>query len=278
MNSPDYLRIEQAIRYLEEHSFEQPGLDEIAGEVGLSPHHFQRLFKRWAGISPKRFLQYLTIESAKQRLRDSASVLETAYDVGLSGPGRLHDLFVNVEAVTPGEYRNLGRNLEIRCGIQGTPFGECLVAESNRGLCSLEFIEPGTAVQAREALIQNWPHATIVDDPAAGKAAVEQIFSDRGKHPGGHISLLLKGTNFQLKVWKALLRIPEGKVVTYGTLADVIGHPGANRAVGNAVGRNPIACLIPCHRVLRATGETGGYKWGQTRKKALLATEAIRTA
>jgi AraC family transcriptional regulator of adaptative response/methylated-DNA-[protein]-cysteine methyltransferase len=274
MNTSDYTRIEQAIRFLEQHALEQPSLDEIAAHIGLSPYHFQRLFKRWAGVSPKRFLQHLTVESAKRLLHDSASVLDTALEVGLSGPGRLHDLFVSVDAVTPGEFKSAGQGLVLSYGFHETPFGECLAATTPRGLCSLGFVEAENRDKALDTLRQSWHAASLVEYPQANKSVIEQIFSPGSARKDEPIKVLLRGTNFQLKVWEALLRIPEGAVTSYSVLADSVGQPGASRAVGSAIGRNPVAYLIPCHRVLRANGEIGGYRWGTVRKKAILAMEA----
>lgn len=276
MNNPDYIRIEAAICYLEKHATDQPSLENVAGHVGLSPFHFQRLFKRWAGVSPKRFLQYLTVESAKRLLSNSASVLEASYEVGLSGPGRLHDLFVSIDAVTPGQFKNTGKGLHLRYAFQNTPFGDCLVAETSRGICSLEFVDKENREMATERLKESWRLAAFKADPQAGKAALKQIFSSSSQPCPEPIKVFLKGTNFQLKVWEALLKIPEGTAVSYGDLAVRIGHSGAHRAVGTAVGKNPIAYLIPCHRVLRASGEIGGYRWGAARKKVILAMESAR--
>ncbi|HEY5672389.1 MAG TPA: methylated-DNA--[protein]-cysteine S-methyltransferase [Malonomonas sp.] len=274
MDDSDYRRIEKAIHYLEEHVAEQPSLDEVAEQIGLSASHFQRLFKSWAGVSPKRFLQYLTVENAKRLLRDSASVLDASLDVGLSGPGRLHDLFVSAEAMTPGEFKQHGRDLQISYGFHATPFGECLLAVTARGICSLGFVEPEHRSAALNELLNTWQAATIIENPAAGEEAIRQIFGSDPPQAQTPIKVLLRGTNFQIKVWQALLRIPEGSAVSYGTLAAAIGHPAAHRAVGTAAGHNPIAYLIPCHRVLRSNGEIGGYRWGIDRKRAILAREA----
>jgi len=274
LDNPDYRRIELAIRFLEEHTGNQPSLDDVARHLGLSPYHCQRLFKRWAGVSPKRFLQYLTIGYAKTLLRNSASVLDTAYEVGLSGPGRLHDLFVSVDAVTPGEFKTLGEGLVLRYGFHMTPFGECLVAEADRGICCLEFIDREERSEALAGLSAKWPSARIRADEHAGESVIDQIFLHNGTSDRDGVKILLRGTNFQLKVWEALLRIPEGAIVTYGSLASAVGSPVSHRAIGNAVSHNPIACLIPCHRVIRSTGDIGGYRWGATRKKAILAMEA----
>jgi AraC family transcriptional regulator of adaptative response/methylated-DNA-[protein]-cysteine methyltransferase len=274
MDNSDYRRIEQAIAYLVEHALEQPSLDEVAKHIGLSSYHFQRLFKSWAGVSPKRFLQYLTIENAKKLLRDSASVLDAALDAGLSGPGRLHDLFVSVEAMTPGEFKAQGKDLLISYGFHATPFGECLLAVTPRGICSLAFVEPETRSVALDELRATWQESLLVEDQSAGTEIVKQIFAQTHCKAQIPLKVLLKGTNFQIKVWKALLSIPEGAAVSYGSLAKAIGHPNAHRALGTAAGHNPIGYLIPCHRVLRANGEIGGYHWGTSRKRAILAREA----
>jgi len=276
MNDSDYARIEKAILYLQQHMAEHPSLDEVAAQIGLSPYHFQRLFKRWAGVSPKQFLQYLTASRARELLRASVSVLDTALEIGLSGPGRLHDLIISTDAVTPGEYKNAGKGLELRYGYHETPFGECLAATTPRGLCSLGFIGAGDPAQDLAALRENWPAATLVEDPHASREVIEQIFNPAPTCPKAPFNLFLRGTNFQLKVWEALLRIPEGAVVSYRALADALDQPGAGRAVGNAVGHNPIAYLIPCHRVLRADGKIGGYRWGETRKQVILTTELVK--
>jgi AraC family transcriptional regulator of adaptative response/methylated-DNA-[protein]-cysteine methyltransferase len=271
IHSTDYERVEEAIRFIEARASEQPSLEEIASHLDLSPFHFQRLFARWAGVSPKRFLQYVTVEGAKRLLDESASVLETALEVGLSGPSRLHDLFVGVEAVTPGEFKSAGQGLELRYGFHTSPFGPCFVATSGRGVCALEFIDGTRLHESVAALRRRWKGADLVEDPGAGEAILAAAF---GREGGGPISLHLAGTNFQLKVWKALLSIPEGKLASYGRLADMVGSPGAARAVGTALSQNPIGFLIPCHRVLRSTGEIGGYRWGVERKKAIIAWEA----
>lgn len=274
MDNTDYRRIEQAISYLEEHALEQPSLDEVAEHIGLSPYHFQRLFKSWAGVSPKRFLQYLTVENAKKLLRDSVSVLDTALDVGLSGPGRLHDLFVSIEAMTPGEFKAQGKELSIKYGFHGTPFGECLLAVTQRGICHLAFVDPNTRLSALEELQATWQESTLVEDQKAGQEIIKQIFGKTRGQEQLPLKILLKGTNFQLKVWQALLKIPEGTAVSYSSLAKAVGSPKAHRAVGTAAGHNPVGYLIPCHRVLRANGEIGGYHWGTSRKRAILAREA----
>lgn len=273
MKSSDYERVEKAIRFLEEHSTDHPALDEVANHVGLSPHHFQRLFRRWAGVSPKRFVQFLTVEKAKELLRESMSVLDTAYEVGLSSSGRLHDLFVSVEAVTPGQYKSRGLDLVIRYGIHDSPFGPCLVGMTGEGICNLWFGEEGRLERTSKMFREEWKAARVAEDQAATRDAVRSIFSSRDQGKKGELKLYLKGTNFQVQVWKALLRIPEGSVVSYSNLARWLNRPNSARAVANAVAANPIAYLIPCHRVLRRTGGIGGYRWGTVRKRAILGRE-----
>ncbi|MBX3059970.1 MAG: methylated-DNA--[protein]-cysteine S-methyltransferase [Anaerolineae bacterium] len=270
--SADYTLVEKAIHYLEENYQNQPALADVAAHVGLSEFHFQRLFSRWAGISPKRFGQYLTMQHAKQVLAESQNVLEAAYAAGLSGPGRLHDLFVTHEAVTPGEYKARGAGLTIRYGFQATPFGEALLAETERGICGLSFITSNGRTAAIADLAHAWPQAMLVEDEAGTATAVNQIFSPADRQ--APLPVYLKGTNFQIQVWMALLRVPPGALVTYGALARATGQEKAVRAVGTAVGHNPIAYLIPCHRVIQKSGNLGGYHWGLTRKKALIGWEA----
>ena len=271
--SEDYRRVEQAIQYIETHYQRQPELREIAETIGLSEYHFQRLFTRWVGISPKRFLQFLTKEGAKELLEHSTNVLDATYGVGLSSPGRLYDLFVQTEAVTPGEYKARGAGLTIRYGFHPTPFGECLLGLTERGICHLGFTQ-----SSREAALANlqadWQAASLLEDPSAGGPLIAQIISlERAADP---IALFLAGTNFQIKVWEALLRIPSGSVYTYEGLAAEIGQPSAARAVGTAVGRNPVAVLIPCHRVIHKMGKFGNYRYGSARKKALLVWETAQ--
>lgn len=269
----DYSRIEKAIHYLETHWKDQPGLEELALASGLSLFHFQRLFQRWAGVSPKRFLQYLTAEYAKKRLRESQSVLGATYDSGLSSPGRLHDLFVSVEAMTPGEYKALGQGLRIEYGVHPTPFGEALTATTSRGVCGFLFLDKGGEKAALAQLKNQWPKAQFAQNPAATSHVIEKIFQPS---KGKKLKVLLKGTPFQIKVWEALLRIPTGCLAAYKDVAEKIGEPKATRAVGTAVGRNSLAYLIPCHRVIRESGVVGNYKWGSARKKAILAWEGSK--
>lgn len=273
--SEDYLRIEQAILYLENHYKDQPSLEQVASQIGLSEYHFQRLFTRWAGVSPKRFLQFLTKEGAKELLGRSENLLETTHEVGLSSLGRLHDLFVTTEAVTPGEYKSHGEGVTIRYGLHASPFGKCLIAVTERGICHLGFVQTSEG-DAIDQLVANWKQARMIEDHASTAPLVEPIFDlgDRGRP----LHLHLRGTNFQLKVWEALLGVPAGAVTTYAGIASRIGKPGATRAVGTAVGQNPVAVLIPCHRVIRKIGEFGNYRYGMPRKKALLAREFATTA
>ncbi len=268
----DYRLIEQAIQYLDDHAHDQPDLGEIASAVGLSEYHFQRTFSRWVGISPKRFLQFITKEGAKHLLDRSENLLDTAYGVGLSSLGRLHDLFVTTEAVTPGEFKSGGDGLVIRYGLHPTPFGMALIAVTDRGICHLSFagVSEGEAI---DMLASKWQGASMREDISTTGAFVGPIF-DLGLRNNTQLHLHLRGTNFQLKVWEALLRIPLGAVSSYESLAAAAGHPGASRAVGTALARNPIAILIPCHRVIRKLGEFGHYQFGVARKKALLGWEA----
>ncbi|MBI4927686.1 MAG: methylated-DNA--[protein]-cysteine S-methyltransferase [Anaerolineae bacterium] len=268
----DYRRIEQAIHYLEAQHTRQPELAEVAAAVGLSEFHFQRLFTRWVGISRKRVLQYLTKEYAKQMLERSAGLLETAYASGLSGPSRLHDLFVQAEAVTPGEFKRAGQGLTIRYGFHPSPFGEVLLAQTPRGLCGLQFSEHLGREATLAELSELWHADELLHDQQSVAAVAARIFNPQGWD--APLALHLNGTNFQLKVWEGLLRIPPGSAVTYAGLAGIIGMPRAARAVGGAVGANPIAVLIPCHRVIRGGGEFGSYHYGSARKKALLGWEA----
>lgn len=271
----DYTRIAAAIQFLEDNYQTQPDLASVAAHVGLSEYHFQRLFRRWAGISPKRFLQFLTAEHARQLLHDAHSTLDTSYAVGLSGPGRLHDLLVNVYALTPGEIKALGDSLTIRYGFHTSPFGDCLLATTPRGVCGLAFVEPGARATAVAGLQHTWPEATLVADQRAVDPVARQIFGS-ATPDGQPLTLVLRGTNFQIRVWEALLRIPAGSVASYQDVAQWMGAPAAARAVGTAVGRNHIAYLIPCHRVIRQSGAFGSYRWGSTRKKAMLGWEAAR--
>jgi len=267
-----YRLIEQAIQYIEANLKKQPELAEIASAVGLSEYHFQRLFTRWAGISPKRFMQFLTKEQAKTFLDRSENLLDATHQTGLSSLGRLHDLFVNTEAVTPGEYKSRGAGVSIHYGIHITPFGKCLLATTERGICHLGFVD-GSEGKAIDSLAEHWKKADLTEDYATTAPLVKRIFLDA--EPDAPLKLHLRGTNFQIKVWEALLNIPAGALTTYEHIAANIGNPRAVRAVGSAVGDNPIAFLIPCHRVIRKSGEFGNYLYGSARKKAILARELV---
>lgn len=270
----NYYRIAEAISYLKENFKSQPDLDELAAKVNLSPFHFQRLFSEWAGVSPKKFLQYLNLNYAKQVLKDQQSTLfDAALQTGLSGTGRLHDLFVNVEGMTPGEFKNGGENLHINYSYTQTPFGQLLVASTAKGICHMAFAD--NEVEAFEALKKQFPRASYQQKTDEIQKSALQIFDQNWNEPS-KIKLHLKGTPFQLKVWETLLRVPLGRLTTYGNLARAVGNPNASRAVGTAVGDNPIAFLIPCHRVIQSSGHFGQYHWGQIRKNAILGWEAAQ--
>ncbi|MDZ7359783.1 MAG: bifunctional helix-turn-helix domain-containing protein/methylated-DNA--[protein]-cysteine S-methyltransferase [candidate division KSB1 bacterium] len=274
--SADYQRVEKAILALEKNFLRQPRLEEIAKSVALSEYHFQRLFSRWVGISPKRFLQFLTKEYAKGLLVKSQNLLDVADETGLSGTGRLHELFVTCEAVTPGEFKNKGEGLQIFYGFHPTLFGECLLAVTERGICHLSFLSSGGRAKMLKSLKEKWKNAALLEMPSRTRPLAEQIFNpikNGGLRP---LHLFLAGTNFQIKVWEALLKIPAGAVASYEDIAARLGMPKASRAVGNAVAKNPIAYLIPCHRVVRKLGEFGNYRWGAARKQAMLGWELAK--
>lgn len=271
----DYERIANVIRYMDEHREQQPDLDTLAAVVHLSASHFHRLFSRWAGVTPKDFLQCLTLSDAKQRLLAGSSVLDSSIESGLSGPGRLHDLCIRLEAATPGEIKAGGAGWILKAGVADTPFGECLIAESPRGICHLSFFQSPDFSNHWKKLSNGWPNAELIrDDPRAG-ALCGTIFN-RKFQTLEPLKAYVKGSAFQLKVWQALLLIPEGRLVSYGHLARFVGNPNASRAVGAAVGNNPIGFLIPCHRVIRQTGAIGGYRWGVDRKRVLQIWENMR--
>jgi AraC family transcriptional regulator of adaptative response/methylated-DNA-[protein]-cysteine methyltransferase len=274
--SLDYHRIEKAIAYLQAHHLEQPDLAAVARATHLSEFHFQRLFTRWAGISPKRFLQFLTIEHAKQQLADSKAVLETSHDSGLSSPGRLHDLFVSVEAVTPGEFKTRGAGIRINYGLHPTRFGDCLLGVTERGVCWLGFVCGSSNEKAIGEMKRHWAGATFARRPDLTGTVARKIFSSLEDVKQSSLSLLLLGTNFQIKVWQALLKIPAGALVSYESIGGLIGARQSSRAIGSAVGSNFIAYLIPCHRVIRKTGLLGGYRWDETRKRVMLGWESAQ--
>lgn len=275
ITNTDYERVERAIRYLSEHVETQPSLDDVAETLGLSSFHMQRIFRRFAGITPKQFLQHLTLERAKDALDGSFSVLDAAYEAGLSSAARLHDHFVTLEAMTPGEYKSGGAGLAIRYGIAQTAFGNTFVASTARGICGLTFAETLDEEIAR--LHERWPNASLERDDALARQTAQRIF-EPANDPQRAIRLVAAGTNFQVRVWKALLEIPFGSVRTYRQIAQAIGAPAATRAVASAVASNPIGYLIPCHRVILSTGAVGQYRWQPYRKRALLAWEATRAA
>jgi AraC family transcriptional regulator of adaptative response/methylated-DNA-[protein]-cysteine methyltransferase len=269
----DYERIENVIRHLKQHYVEQPNLRTLAGIAQVSEFHFHRLFSRWAGVTPKALVKFLTAKHAKALLRESQSVLDASLDSGLSGPGRLHDLLVSVDAVSPGEFKNYGAGMEIRYGFHATPFGTCLIGATARGICQLSFLEQdnsGRRASMIRELKAEWPKAVLRLDLSSTREFAAKIFH-RGRSE--MIPVLLVGTPFRLKVWEALLKIPSGHVLSYHDVARSIGAPTASRAVGAAVGANPVAYLIPCHRVIHETGIVGNYRWGQERKLAMLAWE-----
>lgn len=262
-----YQRVEKVIAYVDAHRETQPDLATLAKVAGLSPFHFHRLFTRWAGVTPKAFLKFVTNESAKELLL-TKDLLSASYEAGLSGPGRLHDLLVTIEGVTPGEFKAGGAGVLVRWGFHETPFGLALAGVTSRGLCHLAFVSSRDA--AVRELKKKWPQAVLREDRAGTAPIVAKAFG------GKKIALHLRGTPFQLKVWEALLRIPAGRAATYAQVAKAVGKPKASRAIGTAVGSNTLACVIPCHRVLRGTGAFGGYRWGAARKRAILASEAAR--
>ncbi|WP_417319743.1 methylated-DNA--[protein]-cysteine S-methyltransferase [Emcibacter sp.] len=270
----DYARIEKAILYIRENLHDQPSLEEIAAVVQLSPFHFQKLFTAWAGVSPKKFMQYLSLEYAKSLLQDrTVSLLDTAYETGLSGTSRLHDLFVRIEGMTPGEYKHGGEGLAINYSVAESPFGKLIVASTPKGICHMSFAEQED--KALPELKRRFPKAAYHQITDKFQQDVLFIFQKDWSRLDD-IKLHLSGTPFQLKVWESLLKVPLGSLVTYGDIANDIGSPAAARAVGTAIGNNPVAFLIPCHRVIRNSGELGGYHWGETRKSAIIGWEAAR--
>ena len=274
MCSNDYQRIEKSIHFIEENFARQPSLNEIADYTGLSEYHFQRLFKRWAGISPKRFVQYLTAQYSGTLLRTNMTLLDTSMEAGLSSTGRLHDLFVNVYAMTPDEYRHEAKNLIIRYGWFSSPFGNCLAGKTDRGICWLSFHDKPNR-DGIEQLQSEWKGASLVKSDDAIKNEMDRVFG-KEHDVSTEFMVHLKGTNLQIRVWEALLKIPQGKLVSYSYLAKVVERPNAVRAVASAVGRNPVSYLVPCHRVIRQSGGLGGYRWGLTRKTAILARESLQ--
>lgn len=270
----DYEAVRQNLDYLRENWREQPSLETLAKNAGMSAAHLQRLFTRWAGLSPKTFLQALTIDHARKMLRDSASILETAYEVGLSGPGRLHDLFVTLEGMAPGTYKARGEGLQIAYGFHDCPFGKTLIMATQLGLCGLAFADSGEEATALADMKARWPAADYVENASATAHYALRIFERANWRQDRPLRLVLIGTAFETSVWQTLLRIPMGKATTYSDIAVHIGKPKAARAVGAAVGKNPVSFVVPCHRVLGKSGSLTGYHWGLTRKQAILGWEA----
>ncbi len=298
----DYSLIQSAVEFLTNHWLDQPGLDDLARHINLSPTHCQKLFKRWCGLSPKEFVQAITVDHARRLLEGSASILETAHEVGLSGGGRLHDLFVSHEAMTPGDYKRRGEGVEISYGFHASPFGTALVMATIRGVAGIAFVDAGSgggdvgrnvggsnagfgaaltdsgdSEKAREAALadmtRRWPKARYSEMPGHTAHHARDIFDPGRWSPDRPTPLVLIGTDFEVRVWEALLQVPMGQAVSYGDLARHLGVPKAARAVGSAVGRNPISFVVPCHRVLRGDGSLGGYHWGLTRKRAMIGWE-----
>jgi AraC family transcriptional regulator, regulatory protein of adaptative response / methylated-DNA-[protein]-cysteine methyltransferase len=271
----NYLRIKDAIAYIQQNFRRQPSLDEIASAVHLSPFHFQRIFTEWAGTSPKKFLQYISTGYARKMLKEEqASLFDTAYATGLSGTGRLHDLFISLEGMTPAEYKNGGRNLNIQYNFYESPFGKMIVASTAKGICHMAFADDESS--AIKPLKTEFPNALCQERSDAMQQLAVTVFVQDWNQTD-IIKLYLKGTPFQLRVWETLLKIPKGRLTTYGTIARLTGNPRASRAIGTAVGDNPVACLIPCHRVIQSSGILGGYRWGQERKAAIIGWEAAKT-
>jgi AraC family transcriptional regulator of adaptative response/methylated-DNA-[protein]-cysteine methyltransferase len=274
----DYAIVQRAIATITQHWREQPDIEAIAGAVGVTDTELHHLFRRWAGLTPKAFLQALTLDHARKLLRDSASVLDASYEVGLSGPGRLHDLFVTHEAMSPGEWKSGGEGLTMRYGFHPSPFGLALVMATERGLAGLAFGDAGEDKKAMADMTRRWPKATYVEDREGTGVIAQRIFDPKQWRAERPLRVILIGTDFQVRIWETLLSIPMGRAVTYSDIATKIHNPAACRAVGAAVGRNPISFVVPCHRVVGKSGELTGYHWGITRKRAMLGWEAGKVA
>lgn len=269
-----YSSIQQVIEHIVEHKLESKSLEEIAVSMDMNPDTLRKMFTKWVGISPKQFGRYLSLQYAKELLLQNQNSMQATIGTGLSSGGRLHDLFVDIEAMTPGEYQNRGENLTIQYSTFDTKFGPCLVASTDRGICNILFLEKTS--DGLKDLAARWPKATLVQKEEPSHKQIQEYFA--GITPAARIKLHLHGTNFQIKVWEALLSIPEGRISTYGEIAKRLGHPDQARAVGTAIGDNPVGHLIPCHRVLKSTGEISGYRWGVHRKRAMLAYEAMSSS
>jgi AraC family transcriptional regulator of adaptative response/methylated-DNA-[protein]-cysteine methyltransferase len=274
----DYDVVRRAIAFIRGNWREQPEIDQMADAAGVTPTELHHLFRRWAGLTPKAFLQALTIDEARRMLRDSASVLDAAYEVGLSGPGRLHDLFVTHEAMSPGEWKAGGEGLTLTYGFHASPFGIAVVMATSRGLAGLGFADPGEEKKALDDLRSRWPKATYVEDTAATTPLAQRIFDPELWRPDRPLRVVMIGTDFEVRVWETLLAIPMGRAATYSGIAAKLGNPKASRAVGAAVGKNPVCFVVPCHRVIGKSGDLTGYHWGLTRKRAILGWEAGKVA
>ena len=270
----DYALVKRTLGFISENWREQPSLDVISEQAGLSPHHLQRVFTRWAGLSPKAFLQAVTLDHAREMLRGEASILDASYELGLSGPSRLHDLFVTHEGMAPGIYKTRGRGLEIRYGFHDCPFGRALVMATDQGLCGLAFADDGDERKSFEDMSGRWPEARYIEDTATTAPVAKRIFHPANWKGDEPLRVVFIGTDFEIRVWETLLRIPFGSAATYSGIAAHLGKPNAARAVGTAVGRNPVSFVVPCHRVLGKSGGLCGYHWGLTRKRAILGWEA----
>ena len=274
----DYAKVKSAIEFMTAHWRGQPSVEEMAEHSGLSSSHFHHVFKRWAGLTPKAFLQALTLDHARDLLRNEATVLDTTYEVGLSGPSRLHDLFVTHEAMTPGEFKTGGAGLQMAFGYHPSPFGEALVVMAKHGMAGLGFVDDGDRASALQDMQRRWPRATLKRDDAATAALAQRAFDTALWQQDRPLRVVLIGSDFEVRVWETLLRIPLGRATTYGAIAGHIGKPSAARAVGAAVGRNPVSFVVPCHRVLGKSGALTGYHWGLTRKQAMIGWEAGKAA
>mgnify|MGYP000562785912 CR=1 FL=1 len=272
----DYNRIEKAMAYMSENVSSQPTLGEVAAHVHLSPFHFQRMFCRWSGTTPKRFLQAITLERGKRLLEDARTLLDVSHSIGLSGASRLHDHFVQLEAVTPGEYKNKGEGVSIEYGFHNTPFGQVFVAVTQRGICRMDFADYICTDELLAALRRDWPKSTLKREDRSTRYVIDVLFDDKRGGQHAPLSLHVAGTNFQVAVWRALLRIPPKKFASYSQIAKAVKHPKASRAVGNAVGANPVALLIPCHRVIQKSGALGGYRWGAAKKLMVQTWEQVQ--
>lgn len=277
-NLDDYERVRSVLANLTENWRDQPSLEDLARPVGLEPEQLQRLFSRWAGLTPKAFLQALTLDHARAMLKDSASILETSLEVGLSGPGRLHDLFVTHEGMSPGAYKTKGSGVVISYGFHPSPFGLALVMVTIQGLCGLGFSDAGGETASLADMQRRWPNASYIENSAQTAPYAAQIFAPEKWQDGQPLRVTFIGSDFEIRVWESLLKIPIGRAVTYGDIASSIDKPKAARAVGAAVGRNPISFVVPCHRVIGKSGALTGYHWGLTRKRAILGWEAGQLA